>query len=315
MSNRRLVIGCGYLGMRVAKHWQANSAPLFALSRSQSRTDEFARKGWLPLLGDLCGQLPAWPEVDTVLLSVGFDRSSGHSIEEVYVDGMQRVIDSLPDSVSRLIYVSSTGVYGSPDTDWLDESSECRPDRAGGKACLEAERRLAASRFGDRLLVLRLAGIYGPQRIPRLTSLASRDAIKADPNAFVNLIHVDDAARVIVALEQHETPDLFCVSDGTPCHRSEFISLAAAELKLPPPQFDCSATDRPAGSSSAMGSSATPQNKRVRNGGKKICNARLLTALPGVIQFDSFRTGLPDAIRKTNFDTDELRAILNSDTE
>jgi nucleoside-diphosphate-sugar epimerase len=311
VPKRRLVIGCGYLGMRVAEIWQANSGTIFALSRSRSRADGFARKRWSPLLGDICGQLPEWPEVDTVLLSVGFDRSSGHSIEDVYVAGMQRVIDSLPDSVSRLIYISSTGVYGSPDDDWLDESSECRPDRPGGMACLEAEKRLASSRFGDRLLVLRLSGIYGPQRIPRLASLSSGDPIEADPEAYVNLIHVDDAARVTVALEQHAMPALFCVTDGNPCRRREFISLAAAELDLPAPQF---VIPSPQHSPSSRAETA-PGNKPGPNRHKRIRNDRLLATLPQAIQFSSYRDGLPDAIRRTAFNTNELRAVLKRRSE
>jgi nucleoside-diphosphate-sugar epimerase len=283
VSVRRLVVGCGYLGMRVAEHWQAELGSVFAMTRCQRRTAEFARKGWSPLLGDVCGPLPVWPEVDTVLLAVGFDPSAGYSIRDVYVDGIQRVIDGLPDSVSTLIYISSTGVYGPSDDDWLDELSPCHPKRDGGQACWEAEQRLFSSRFADRLLVLRLAGIYGPQRLPRLSSLASGDPIEAEPEDYVNLIHVDDAARVVAALEQHPLPAMFCVSDGAPCQRREFLSLAASELGLPAPRF------RP----------ADPDREDDQRGGKRICNRRLIAALPDAIQFPSFRQGLPDAVRRT----------------
>lgn len=281
-------MGCGYLGMRVARIWQAKNDPIFALTRKSERSERFRREGWTPLLGDLCGELPTWPEVDTVLLAVGFDRSSDYSIDEVYVGGVRRLIETLPDSLRRLIYISSTGVYGSVREEVVDEGTECRPDRPGGKACLEAERLLRESRFGSRTIILRLAGIYGPDRVPRLKTLRDGEPIAADPNGQLNLIHVDDAAAVVVAVADHTAPaPMYCVSDNAPGRRGDFLRLAAEQLDLPEPTFDLEA---------ATG----PGNRR--GGNKRVDSSKLLAEIPVTLQFPSYQVGLPDAISRSHTD-------------
>ena len=92
----------------------------------------------------------------------------------VYVDGLQAALDALPTATGRIIYISSTGVYGQTSGEWVDEESECRPTREGGRVCLAAEGVLASPDLGQRAVVLRLAGIYGPGRIPRRTELPAK---------------------------------------------------------------------------------------------------------------------------------------------
>ena len=108
----RLIVGCGYLGQRVAALWQKDSSPLYATTRSSS----FALPGVQPILCDVLNP-PQLPEVDTVLYAVGFDRSSGASMRSVYVDGLAKVLARLPRP-QRFIYVSSSSVYGQSGGEW-----------------------------------------------------------------------------------------------------------------------------------------------------------------------------------------------------
>src|SRR5205823_633217 len=130
----KLIFGCGYLGQRVAQLWQATGEEVFAVTRSQTRAAELAAAGIRPLLSNLLSEskvsLPQ--HVLTVLFSIGYDRPIDHSIHDVYVGGMAKAVDSLPDSVERFIYISSTGVYGDFAGDEVDESSPCKPTRQGG---------------------------------------------------------------------------------------------------------------------------------------------------------------------------------------
>ena len=73
----------------------------------------------------------------------------------------------LPSSAERIIFISSTGVYGQDDGSWVDEDSPCRPTHDSGRALLAAEEVLHDHPLGSRGIVLRLAGIYGPGRLPR----------------------------------------------------------------------------------------------------------------------------------------------------
>ena len=152
---------------------------------------------------------------------MGFDRGAGKSIKEVYVDGLKAVVQALPADIGRIIYVSSTGVYGQSSGEWVDEGSPCEPTRDGGKACLQAEAFLQSGRFGDRTIILRLAGIYGPDRVPRKADLIANKSFPT--TGHLNLIHVADAASTVLAAEERAgLPSLYVVSDGTPVLRSDY---------------------------------------------------------------------------------------------
>ena len=159
----RLIIGCGYLGLRVAKRWRAQGDRVFAVTRSAERADAFRQQGLLPVLADVTRRdtLAALPAAETVAYSVGYDRTAGRSMREVYVAGLLAVLGSLPASVGRVIYISSTGVYGQSGGDWVHENSACEPTRESGRICLEAEQTLRAHALGRRAVARRCERFSG----------------------------------------------------------------------------------------------------------------------------------------------------------
>jgi nucleoside-diphosphate-sugar epimerase len=287
----KLIFGCGYLGERVLRLWRARGEKVYAVTRSADQAAQWQSEGTAPLVLDITKDLKEPPpnDVDTVLFAVGFDPHAGRSIREVYVDGLARVLAWLPSTVQRFVYISSTGVYGSFAGEWIDESSPCEPVREGGKACLEAEKLLAASPFGDRSIVLRLAGIYGPGRIPRASDLLAGKPIEAEPDGYLNLIHVEDAARIALLADQNRaTSPCLLVSDGQPVRRREYYDELACLLGAPQPQFTPPPSTTPPRRSSA--------DKRIRND-------RLMKELQPQFQFPDYRAGLADAVadwRKRN---------------
>src|SRR6478609_3800381 len=110
-SRTNLILGCGYLGRRVAQLWMAGGQPVAALTRRNG--DQLAALGIVPVRGDVLEpeSLRGLPEAETVLYAVGLDRTSGRSMHEVYIQGLGNVLDRLK-SCRRFIYVSSTSVYG-----------------------------------------------------------------------------------------------------------------------------------------------------------------------------------------------------------
>jgi len=145
------------------------------------------------------GPLSALPIVDTVVFAVGRARQSGATMLDIHVEGLRAVLDALPGETGRVIYVSSTGVYAQDAGEWVDEESVCEPVREGGRACLSGERLLFAHARGRDAIVLRLAGLYGPGRVPRSADVTAGRPIAGSPDAYLNLIHVEDAARAVVA--------------------------------------------------------------------------------------------------------------------
>jgi len=243
--HRRLIVGCGYLGQRVADRWLAAGDTVFATTRSPARADQFAAIGLRPLLGDVTvagpGGLPELPEVDTVLWAIGFDRSAAASYEDVHVTGLSRLLDRLPGR-PRVIFISSTGVWGDGSGGFVNETTPPSPTREAGRVLVAAEALLQSHRLGPGVC-LRLAGLYGPDRLPRLADLQAGRPLPADPDSWLNLIHIDDAADVVCGVAALPAPrPLYVVSDGSPVTRRDWYGGLARIGGSPPPAWDPAAS-------------------------------------------------------------------------
>lgn len=238
----RLIVGCGYLGLRVAQRWCAAGSQVWALTRSAHRAAELAAAGIIPLTADVTSPdtIRDLPAVDTMFWGVGFDRAGGASYRDVHVHGLGRVLDALPGQ-PRVIFSSSTGVWGDDTGQIVDETTPAHPTREAGSVLLEAER-LLHDRTGNRGTALRFAGLYGPGRLPRLEDLRAGKPIPTDPDSWLNLIHVDDAARVVCAVAAAAAPKpLYVVSDGVPVRRLDWYTHLAKLSGSPPPTWDTEA--------------------------------------------------------------------------
>ena len=282
----KLIFGCGYVGFRVALRWLDRGEEVFALTRSSARAAEFSDLGITPVTGDVARPftLPPIESLGTVLYAVGFDRSSPHSIDDVYIDGFARALAELPAAVERIIYLSSTGVYGQSAGQWVDEDSPLAPQRAGGKAVLAAEQLLANHPLGARAAVLRLAGIYGPNRVPKLTDVQQGNPLVADGDSFLNLIHVDDVVEGILAAEKlTNLPARYIVSDGCPVRRTDFYGELARQLGVGPPRF--------------VEPNRLPSTAQRELSSKRVRNARMMSDLLTNLNYPTYRQGLADVIR------------------
>lgn len=279
-----LVIGCGYLGQRAAGIWQENGCEVFAVTRSAENSQRLQSLGLHPVIADVTkpDSLKNLPATDIVLFAVGFDRTAYIDIRDVYVQGMTNVLVQLKASVKQLIYISSTGVYGDHGGSWIDELTPTSPQRAGGRACLEAEQLIAASRFAELSTVLRLAGIYGPDRIPRLAAIQRGDWASLPSDGHVNLIQVHDAAQIIVEIARQEIRnELFLVSDGNPPSRREFYDYIAQQLNAGPIDWSCQPEPAAATRSGAD---------------KKICNQKLRQQVNYSLKFPDYKVGVKAAL-------------------
>jgi len=220
------------------------------------------------------------PIADTVLVAFGYDRSTGLPIQDVYVQGLANLLAALSADTGRVIYVSSTGVYGKTAGESVNEDSACEPLRDGGIACWNAEQLLLGHPLGSRSVRLRLAGIYGPDRIPFLSALAAGGPIATPADSFLNLIHVEDAADVVVwGAASAPAPSLYLVSDGHPVLRREFYEEAARQIGAPAPRFVAPEAD-------------SPQSRRAAAGDKQIDSRRLWKAMQAAPKYPPSREGL-----------------------
>jgi nucleoside-diphosphate-sugar epimerase len=248
-----LIIGCGYLGLKVARRLLQGGTTVSALTRSPARAEEWSALGIRPVIGDVLApvSLTSLPDADICLYAVGYDRGSKADKRTIYVDGLQNVLTAIQDKVRHVVYISSTSVYGQDAGETVDEDSACVPLSEGGKICLEAEnvlRKWTERPDSPRASIVRLAGIYGPQRlVARVDQLKSGTPLTGEPDAWLNLIHVEDAAQGVLnrieAISQSEQPEtrqdveLFLLSDAQPLRRREFYEEVALRCGAPVPVF------------------------------------------------------------------------------
>ncbi len=285
-----LIIGCGYLGERLGTLLRFAGQHVFGTVRSKARAAQIAAHGIEPVVADVLepSSLRDLPAADRVFYSVGFDRSAGASMRTVFVDGLSNVLEHLPDEVVRIVYASSTGVYGQTAGEWVDEETPPFPRTESGKICLEAEERLSDwiqnRRGAADSIILRFAGLYGPGRVVRRALIERGEPIPGDPSKLFNLIHIEDAAGAAMAALSVPSPDrLFLVADNRPVTRLEYYSLLATLLSAPAPRF----TPPPPGS---------PDESRDSTS-KRVANVRMKLRLLPSLNYPDITIGLPAALR------------------
>jgi nucleoside-diphosphate-sugar epimerase len=246
----RLVVGCGYLGERVARRWVARGDRVVGITRSTARAEMLASEGIEPVVTDVTAPDPDWTGLvarhgcpATVFWAVGFDRAGGASYADVHVSGLGSLLDSLAASgcLPRVMLSSSTGVWGDEGGGVVSELTPVNPPREAGRVLVEAESLLAGHPLGPGT-ALRFAGLYGPGRLPRLADLRAGLPITADPDSWLNLVHIDDAAAVVEGVADLAAPRrLYVVSDGRPVLRRAWQTRLAALAGGPPPCWDAAA--------------------------------------------------------------------------
>ena len=253
-----LIAGCGDLGTEAGLRFAAAGFPVLGWRRSPEKIPA-------PLAGqaaDLTGTLPQVPaDTGIVVICVAAGERTEAAYRSAYVDGTANVLDALErDGVrpGRILFVSSTAVYGDARGGWLDEASPTAPASVTGAVIREAEQ-LLHSRRPDAI-VLRLAGIYGPGRT-RLIDQVSAGAPEPGTGQLTNRIHRDDAAAAIVHLTTAaaEPAPLYLGVDDEPVEQRDVLTFLAGELgtELGPA----------APSSSSRGGNRRLSNARLRSTG------------------------------------------------
>lgn len=243
-ADTALIIGCGYLGKRLAGRLIARGQVVYGTTRGEARAQSLAESGIRPLLlsvtqpvtyASLTPALSA--EALDVYLMVPPGRVNGSpSARHVVLGGTAHVLKTLRRAnARRAVMVSSSAVYGQADGRLVDADSP--PDAQSERAGLLLGGEGLWLDAGPEYSVVRLAGLYGPGRVTGMRALREGSPLLGNPDAMLNLIHVDDAVDLLLAMTGGTTcgrVELGC--DGHPVKRIDYYKHLANILGLPGPE-------------------------------------------------------------------------------
>lgn len=244
---RVLIAGCGDLGMRTAALLTAQPGvdAVFGLRRHPPAGHR-ADIEWVA--ADLAdpATLDGLPKGITHLLYCPTPGGRNEqAYKTVFVDGLRNLLaSSAMSAVQRLVFVSSSAVYGDHQGDWIDEKTPTAAQGFNGRILLQAEglvhdwgvqSQATGSKTDASSCILRLAGIYGPGRTQLLDRLRQGQAhAPLEPVHWANRIHVDDAAQACLMLLLNDVlAPCYLGCDDTPLPLHDLYAALARRIGAP----------------------------------------------------------------------------------
>ncbi len=271
---RILIIGCGDVGLRVARLLPGR-VNVMALTSSRSRVPEFREKNITPLLGNLdaVATLRRLAGLATHVVHLAPPPNDDpHAKTDPRTSALLRVL-RLRGLPQALVYGSTSGVYGDCQGAWVTETQAVNPatSRAHRRVDAEAQLRWFGRSTGVPIHILRIPGIYAPDReggTPRGRLLKGTPVLAASDDVYTNHIHADDLARACLAgLRIGKPQRVTNTSDDTDLKMGDYFDLAADLYNLPHPprisRLDASA-QLPAMQLSFMSESRRLSNQRMK---------------------------------------------------
>ena len=252
---RILIAGCGYVGQATADLFHASGWAVEGWTQSAESAAKFSVKPYPVLAVDIANKAEVGARAGTFDAIIHCASSRGGDADayrEIYLNGARNLLDRF--RAARMLFTSSTSVYGQHDGSWVTEESQTQPARETGRILLETEELV----LGLGGIVARLAGIYGPGRSALLSKfLAGKAIVNPRNDRFVNQVHRDDIAAALFLLFNRPTStgEIYNVVDDQPILQSECYRWLAGKLNRPVPPFTKREGQRKRGDS----------NKRVSN--------------------------------------------------
>lgn len=283
-ATRVFFFGMGYSSLATARALDAEIEPGLPISGT-TRTDDGAE-----LLADTVYRIHVFDGMNPGTTLAADLRAATHVVQSIPPgeegDPVLRLHrDTLDDArdLEWLCYFSTVGVYGNFDGAWVDETAPTRPvnRRSQKRVEVEAQWRAYAEARGVPLLILRLAGIYGPGRsaFDRLREGTARRIVK--PGQVFNRIHVEDIGRVTALAARQRFNGTFNLADDEPAPPQELVTHAAELLGVPPPPeipFDTA--------------EMTPMARSFYSDNKRVSNRAIKQALGIELLYPTYRQGL-----------------------
>lgn len=241
--SRVLVVGCGDIGLRLARD-VAPRVRVLALTSTPARVPALRERGIMPLVGDLDAPstLARLAGIADHVVHLAPPASDGavRWWQDRRTQALLRAL-RLRTPPRTLVYASTSGVYGDCGGARVAESRPVAPQtpRAQRRADAERHARFFGRGTGARASILRIPGIYAPDRAggtPRERLLKGTPVLRAEDDVYTNHIHADDLARAVAAaLWRGRAQRVYNASDDSELKMGDYFDLAARLYGLPPP--------------------------------------------------------------------------------
>jgi nucleoside-diphosphate-sugar epimerase len=280
------IMGCGDIGVRVAKRWQQQKRHVTGIVRSDISVQHLQSQGIAALACDLGQAECCLPTMVSASLIYYFTPPPASGQRDDHVRQLLHCLDQQTASPSRVIAISTTGVYGDHGGEVVTEDVPPNPqvDRARRRYDMECQLRQWCDKHDTDLIILRVGGIYGPGRLPLERIQKGIPILTEQLAPKTNRIHAEDLAAICVAaasVDQHYR--VYNVSDGTDSNMSEYFLTLADYFGLPrPPQVDWAEAER------VMSAGMLSYLRESR----RVSNARMLKELDVKLQYPDLKSGL-----------------------
>jgi nucleoside-diphosphate-sugar epimerase len=288
-----LIVGCGYVGSRLARR-EVGRRPVLAIVRSSQAQATLEAESVRTLRVDFddSATAPAAGGLDSALAAAADHAAIVYLVPPpdagITDPRLETFLSRLGASVPQVfVYISTTGVYGDAGGARVDETTPVAPgnDRSRRRVAAENLARAWCTARGIRCVILRVPGIYGPHRLPLERLARNEPALRDEDAGPGNRIHVDDlAAAIVAAIDSPAARGVYNVTDGDPSSTTTYLRLTAQAAGLAPPRLVSKDEARkviPAGMLSFLLESRLVDNRRMR----EELGVRLLypTLLSGVL--------------------------------
>ncbi|MBG85430.1 MAG: NAD(P)-dependent oxidoreductase [Verrucomicrobiales bacterium] len=279
-----LIVGLGYVGSKLAEILAAEGHEVVGVRR---QLGDVGAKSYEIREANVLNpsDIDNLPDADAVLYCVSSSRGGVDVYRQVFVDGTRNLLQRFAKNPpSRFLFTCSTSVYGQVDGSTVDEHSPTEPASETGQILVDTEGTILESTrdWNCQTTILRVAGIYGPERGHLfLKYLRDEATITGDPYRMLNQIHRDDVAGVIRQLLVHDSPPrVLNVADDQPTTQTDFYMYLSAALRKPMPP---------------RGEASIGRKRAITN--KRVSNARL-RALGVELIHPTFRDGYGAEIKR-----------------
>jgi nucleoside-diphosphate-sugar epimerase len=234
-----LIVGCGDVARRVMPRLTGHYR-VFALLRDSAQCAWWRSAGAVPIVADLDRPVSLARVAGLADIVLHFAPPAADGKHEGSVDiRTRRLLAALAKGKSlpqRLVYISTSGVYGDCAGSWIDETRTPRPATARAARRVDAERQLRV--FGRRhhvvISILRAPGIYAADRLPIERLQKGTPALRSEDDVFTNHIHAEDLAMLAcAALRYGRANRAYNASDDSQMKMGEYFDLVAERFGLP----------------------------------------------------------------------------------